>query len=525
MSTGTALTQLETMDSDWLQAVALPLDGSPCGEDPRYLDDFLAIKQEIDKLQGNDYPRMVELCRRMLAETSKDLRVAGYLLLASVYTDGLSGLLEAARAYRVIAQNFWQDCHPQKEGARISALRWLNNSKLDSYVRQHGSHAESDHLRELRELIDAVNRKAEEAFGEEAPRWSILDKWLNAELLKHQEKPAAAPPETLAPASAPKLAGALQPAPPQPPVTGPGSQPTAIDSERELVATTRAIRDYLLRNKDFLRAVGYTRALRWGSLALPPQRNGITRIPGPRPAAFNELKLLLDSGEPEALFTLCEKLFLEPGGHLALELQRHACTAARTMGREDLAVFIADQTASLVRRLPELLGLQFEDRHPFADMATREWIGSLLASPEQGHGAETQKDPWETDLGGLLDEARQLLQRKKLPAALGTLKLCPVHNEKQRIQVQLTMARLCLEGGRPEVAVPVLDELHDTVQAKSLDIWDPALAIEVWKQLLEANQALLPQAAARDKEALCARVAEIKALICRIDMEAAARLF
>ncbi len=511
----------ETASPEWLEGVTSPLPEASCGTDPRYSDDFGTIKQEIDKLKGNDFARVAALCIEVLSTQGKDLRVAGYLLLASTYTSGIGGLVGAAGAYRALVERFGKGCYPQKESMRLTALGWLNNGKLESYVRQKLDEAEPSRLIELRSMIDAVNEGIAAAYGEDAPRWTSLDRALDKALKSLPAEPAPEPAATVPAAVAAKpQPAAVSMSPSASPAT-PAASTATIGSERELVTATRAIRDHLVQNKDFLRAIAYTRALRWGALQLPPHENGKTRIPAPRPSALNELQQLGSAGHPEALLTLCENLFLEAGGHLLLDLQRAAFEAAQGMGRSDLAEFIAEQSVSLLRRLPELAGLQFENGHPFADMNTRSWIEERLAPAT---ATTEERGAWEQELEVLLESGRQLLRKKQLPAALGLLKGCPVHNEKQRLHLQLAKARLCLEGGRAEVALPVLEDLADQVERQSLSTWDPSLAIDIWKQQLEASQACLKKASGEDKATLMATVSRLKRLICRTDLEAAARL-
>ncbi len=510
--------------SAWLQALGSPLQSHPCGEDPRYLDDFLLIKQEIDRVQGNDYARVVQVARPLLAERSRDLRVAGYLLLAAAYVEGLPGLLEAARGYLLLLERYGRDCHPHKEAARVAALAWLNHTKLDSYARQQAEAANQAHLEELRQVIDGVNHWALTHLGEAAPRWTVLDKWLQKRLSPlpppQEESPKVAPllREVTRAAEPPRQ---VAPQPPLPDGNRPGS-------ERELVQWTRMIRDYLLASGDDCRAVAYTRSLRWAALSLPPHQDGTTRIPAPRAAARNELQQLLTAGQPRALFLLCEKLFLEPGGHLDLDLQRHAWQAARQMEQPELARLIAEQTTALTRRLPELPNLRFEAGEPFADSSTRQWLAGLApaAPPAQAaQAASRSQGPATGHLTEQLAAARALMQSQQLPAALGLLKTCLADNDKQRLELQLAMASLCLEAGRPEVAQPVLDELQAWVEEKSLHLWDQQLALQVWTLSLESTRALLQRTPAQERGALSEKMAELQSRICRIDLEAAARLF
>ena len=65
-----------------------PFPGYLAGQDPRYGDEFVLIKAEIDKLAFNDYNAVMTLAGEILQNESKDLRVVGYYLLASTYLHG-----------------------------------------------------------------------------------------------------------------------------------------------------------------------------------------------------------------------------------------------------------------------------------------------------------------------------------------------------------------------------------------------------------------------------------------------------
>ncbi len=500
---------------EWLRKIADPLNGNGCGEDPRYGDHFGMIKREIDKLKNNDFVRVEELCLEILSTQSKDLRVAGYLLLAATYCSGIAGLIDAVRVYQALIDGYGKNVHPQKESMRVRTLEWLNNGKLEGYARQKMAQAEGFQLRELRLLIASLNQTIRDTYGDSAPCWTSLVAVLDSRL---EQLPVAAAPEApAAPETQPQrnlslAANTLADAP---------VELGTITSERDLVTATRAIRDYLLGSNDELRAIAFSRALRWGALQLPPNENRQTRIPAPRQTALNELAQLAGGNHPEALLSLCESLFLEPGGQFLLDLQRIASEAAQSMGRADLAELITQQSLVLVRRLPELPSLQFENDYPFADLSTRNWLEERLL-PAAASPVNTEV--FTQELEALIENGRKLLRQKQLPGALSLLKECAARDEKQRLQLQLAKARLCLEGGKAGIALPLLEALATQVEAQSLDIWEPELAIEIWSLHIETSQGCLKKASGEEKALLNAAIARLKRQICCTAPEIAARL-
>ena len=181
----------QTRLPEWLTAVSTPVTTeNPCGEDPRYLDSFLLIKEEIEKLSGTDYERVINDSRELLCSTTKDLRIAAFLLLASTFVDGWPGLYHGLCCYRILSEEFWDQCHPQKENQRQAALMLLNNPRLTAFA--ENSHAVEDH--ELTEAISQeivrINAFLVEKLGGDVPRLSGLAQWFGKKTKEATPKPA-----------------------------------------------------------------------------------------------------------------------------------------------------------------------------------------------------------------------------------------------------------------------------------------------------------------------------------------------
>ena len=121
--------------------------------------------------------------------------------------------------------------------------------------------------------------------GDEPPVWNVLDQWINEQLA--QKQPIQEKQETAGtPAKKDKApASATQSSP------GLSSQPSGpLSSDKELQSATRAIREYLFEKKEYVQAMSYGRALRWGALAVPPNENGRTKIPAMRETGLQGLE-------------------------------------------------------------------------------------------------------------------------------------------------------------------------------------------------------------------------------------------
>lgn len=104
--------------------------GSETGDDPAYDDNFLLMREEINKISGTDSARLCELARKCLCECAKDIRVVTWYVQARLSRDGEKGLAEGLLLLVAMLTRYGQACHPQRPVARKAALEWLNSAKV-----------------------------------------------------------------------------------------------------------------------------------------------------------------------------------------------------------------------------------------------------------------------------------------------------------------------------------------------------------------------------------------------------------
>ncbi len=122
----------------------LPPPLGPCGDDLIFSPEFDAIQEArrfddpsisqgewVAEIKEADWPGVARLCLGILANKSKDLRVACWLIEARCKIDGLAGLAEAYTLLAALCESFWNDIHPQPEDGdleqRVGVLDWLAN--------------------------------------------------------------------------------------------------------------------------------------------------------------------------------------------------------------------------------------------------------------------------------------------------------------------------------------------------------------------------------------------------------------
>lgn len=114
----------------------------PCGPDLSFSVEFDRLQElrreddptiprgELDvEHKRADWPAVKKLAGELLAEQTKDLRLAAWWTEAAAKLDGYAGLAEGLGLYTGLCETFWDEVHPQPEGGdfelRIGSITWL----------------------------------------------------------------------------------------------------------------------------------------------------------------------------------------------------------------------------------------------------------------------------------------------------------------------------------------------------------------------------------------------------------------
>ncbi len=462
--------------SPLLQAVRAPIsEANPVGEDVTYEDSFQQLKAEVDKLQSAnadaDFERIVALGRRVLAEQSKDLTAAAYLSVGLVRTGGVAGVAESVDAARLLCETYWDDLYPpvRRMAARKNALQLLIDRSHDWLDAAKPKRGDDEALGRALASYKALQALAMEQMAEHAPVVSKMTSLLEAKLRAVPKAPAP-----------PSGDGAVGEA--VPPGAAAGELRSPANAADAVVAAAAFLHGH---DKTDPAPFRLARALHWGGLlGAPPAEDGQTLVPPFVGQRKTFLDGLLDRAQFAELVSEAEETFREQP--FWLDLQRYVVTGLDALGAPLAPARdgVVEDLVGLVRRFPDLPALAFNDGTPFADAATREWIEVRIRPALGGGEAEPVPPSGEaTALDVAYAEARTRLASGDLDAAIAALTEAADAAGRDRFRRRFYLASLCLRGGRPAVARPVLEALDAEIAAHRLDAWDPGLALEVWTAL------------------------------------------
>ncbi|HDS2561294.1 TPA: type VI secretion system protein TssA [Klebsiella aerogenes] len=498
----------------WLQ----PLSGaSPAGEDPIYDDDFLQMREEINKLSGVNTELICQHAEKILTTVAKDIRVATWYCWAKLQREGEQGLAEGLELLCGLLERFGSQLHPQRDRSRKAALEWLAGSRMTDSLSLFPEVVREEAMRTTGALLLIAGLTGNEP-DETRPELNALYGALESRLQKAGGVDAVVP-QNASTSDIPSVASHSDP-----PAIG------RIASGQDLLTQARTLAEYLREQPDgWLSAHHLMKSLRHDTLrAIPaPDAQGRTRIEPPRSDQRALLKrLYLQQNWAEMLET-ADSVFSRGANHLWLDLQWYIHQALTKSGRDTLANIIATDLKGLLARLSGLETLAFSDGTPFADEVTLNWIQQSVLGSVGGWGHDVPPVPASAgndDILALEPEAVALADSEGPDAALGWLQARPgMNTDRQKWLLRLLMGRIAEQYGKNDLAIHLFAGLGERARVVTLSNWEPELLFEVQARHLKLLRLKAGRSEA-DKARLTPVMDQLLAVLIAVDPARAAVL-
>ncbi|MEW5767534.1 MAG: type VI secretion system protein TssA [bacterium] len=522
--------------SDLTQAGVQPITpDSPAGsllgvEDP----DFEQLQIEIRKLDSLarepvDWHEVVRLSASILTKKSKDLRVLSYLCLGLFNQQGYAGLSLGLTIWRDLIENFWETLYPAliRKRGRIAAISWLSEKVGAKVGQDKPDLKDREAIDKCNNLLKRITELLDDRLAEDSPGLSQLHRPIQEHLKtleslappREEEKPKP-PPETVA-ETPPTKEGLIRRA------VSSIFKPEEITSVEQANKAIKEAQGIIRRAASFLRETDPThplsyrisRAVSWMDInSLPNNNKGRTLIPPP-PEKPEKYEQALANGNAQAVLAEAESRF--PQALLWLDLQRFVVQAMSALGTsyQEAQQAVCEELRSFLSRLPGLIELQFQNGLPLAGDQTRLWVKNEILPAKAGESpSEGKAEP--DQLKEAVKKAERLISEGKLREAVALLQkgLAQLPVRRDQFLWRLSLAKLCLEAGHPQLAIPQLESLDEESNRFSLEEWEPALSLEVLRSLLQCQYKVIEESKKRPPPPeLTERANQLYARLCRLD--------
>jgi type VI secretion system protein ImpA len=338
-------------------------------------------------------------------------------------------------------------------------------------------------LAAAKESLDALDNTGRERFGPDAPSYGKLRDALeevsrSAQSLLKAKLEKDPDPMEMAPEPGTSMVttggGALVASESSAATVSAGPEPVS----REDAAARVALVARWLRRADPKSPAPYLmlRGLRWGELRAAGNPPDPRLLDAPPTQVRTQLKRLLLDGQWAQLLELAETVMGTAQGRGWLDLQRYALSACDQLGADyhHVAEAIRSELRALLADLPALLDMTLMDDTPTANGETRAWLASLVAG---GNGVVTSASagtPAEGFTAMARDRALAEVRAGHPERAIQSL-MSQVQREKTRrgrFLGQTLLAGIMVDAGHDAVAMPILEELVQSIDAYKLDEWE-----------------------------------------------------
>ncbi len=528
------------MSSDLVQQISNPISnenpsGNQLDEDP----DFDRINTEIQKLESLhlgtenvnpvDWESVVKIGTSLLIQKSKDIRVANWLCMGLFQQQGYNGLSLGLDISLSIIENFWETFYPplRRLRGRASPFIWLSSKLTPLITGKEPSASESEAVIKSAQLIEKLIQVIDEKFGDQSPtradspNLSDLRKALQAYAVKLKvEEPA------------PRVEEKPVTEQRQPTTTAP-AEFTSISNAQQIILRACA---YMRENQpDDPIPYRLSRIIKWHSvIKLPPSNNGRTELPGILPQLVQGFQNLMNSGDWDKLLRQSENNF--SNSPFWFDLQRFIDKSLSELGESFQRVqqVIREEMAFLVKRLPQILDLQFKNGIAFADAQTKMWIETEVLPSVAVSGTEDRKVIGSEskviiseaeDIEKTLTEARKLTANGEFQKAISLLieKTEDARSYREQFIWKINTAELCLESGHPRVALQLLEAMDADVKRFSLEQWEPDLSIRVIRALLQCKRRIIADVKQPSVE-ITEQINDLFSRLCQLDIISAIAL-
>lgn len=490
------------------------------GDDLRYAAEYETLEQELGKAASVhiagaiDWEFVREGSERLLTTQTKDLRLAAWLTWSLYQRDSFAGLHAGITMLGYLCKAHWSELHPRKARTRSAAIAWLV-PRMEQVLADHVPMGEQlplfEHIAlELRSLESSLASHLDVQAPLLLPLCRRLDDMVKRAGIAHPQ------PGPMGAAIAQVKQTAAQVF----------NATTPVEHEKDAYKSLRGLQDqarplcswWLKQKATDLKPLRLARTLLWLSIDSLPERNAeqVTALRGVADKLASYRERFAQGLYADLLADLEASIARAP---FWLDGQRLAWECLNELDAEQAMREVEIQLALFLQRMPGLDELRFHDGTPFADAETRAWISARVMPHVQPAQAPDESltslagnvSAWEEALQDVLPQ----LRKGGLKSAVQKLKLGlnQARGGRERFFWQLTLARLCFQAKKYDLAKTQLETLDQTLRATGLGDWEPDLALEVLRLLHNCCELLPQNHAVRESKD------EIYRRLCHLDLE------
>lgn len=457
-------------------------DDMPCGKEYKYEDAYVAVENEIDKSTsissgaGTDWAIVVSYAEAILAEHSKDLKLASWWLFGLWKLEGWQGVERGLPLFSDLLNTFTTALYPKSIKVKNRTATWLETALTEEMTADEAAFSKLQRSEELLEQFKALEKGIQLACENEERFCRKVQQLLERTVAEKKAQESKAEVQ-----NTPKPVGTS-------PAAGASGEPslTSINSDSDVTKVLQSIKKSadLVANYRRKQGFGSALAIRLNRLQswlevdeLPANAAGKTMMNPPSESSVDTIETLVAEQEYAAAFEQLERIlkfasFWYDGHYMAYKL-------LTTAGEESAANEVQQALRHFVALYPETLDFTFNDETPFASKETKAWLAVNNSAVKD---SSVQEESEEEKRSAVIQQARAAIKKNNIKEAMGLLQSQYIQagNNIEKFQWRLAHAEIAVECGKKEISLALLEDLEKQIDQHQLDEWQPELASQVY---------------------------------------------
>jgi type VI secretion system protein VasJ len=495
-----------------INSFATPIsENKPAGNDIKGDEDFLNIKDEIDKsFDIPDWNLISSLSATILKEKSKHLYVAAYMGEAEIQLNQFKGFISGLKLMCLLLENFGNDIYPKSISARNTAIKhWTIRSEallplhLPSMISENLNLEIEQDIKRLKNLLKQYLERPVPSLNPIIQILKTIPVEKKESKKKEKESEKIDKKESIPDdASQPKSENV---SPEKQLSTSKKENKKNLDLKKtdsesltdkksikrsintlfgNIKMIARAIRDIDLKDTN---SYYFNRFYCWGNIsALPPKNaEGNTNIIAPDSKTINYLNRL----EQEKKWS---ELLKESEGYLSankfcLDLNHSSVIAANHLGtdHEAVAKIIEQEIGFFLMRFPGIEKLTFKDGSPFAESKTKKWLDQISISKGSSDNKHLESEDSKC-FEILQDIHKKESYKEMIPLIQAQIKQAISFKNKQFFRSELI--NILNSHAQYEFMIPHLEIIMDEIEMFNIEKWDQDYALKVYMWAIKMYQ-------------------------------------
>jgi len=476
-------------------------------------DEFSELKKEIQRIKAKDinWAFVSERAAYILEHLSKDLFAACYLGVAQIYLKDLEGFETGLTIIYDLITIHWDNCHPppNRIKGRHNAIKYFINHSTIAFKRKKYQNIDKciiDNIQKKLEQLENILRDTPNLLPSFKDLYETIKQISVIETIssKHVDDSKQQSKNIVNTNEATEDI-----------LKKPENiiKPTDNSEDEKEIKDYNGLIDAILKKivkplpavftDDNCLCISHLYRLnryRWLTIQNAPDCPSGTKtgIEEPNSVYKEAIKMIENKRQWFSLIRESEKIL--QSSPFWLDLNYYTAKALKQLGNDyqDALIAVQQETVTFVKRIPEIVNLQFNTGTEFASMQTKEWLQNIQ-QPQKDELVQSTTLSSVSENNSIENEINQITSKQSFEEAIATIqnKMTLCESRSDLFEYRFALANFFINNNRSKAALPHFEIMLDDIDHFRLIEWNPKQALKalssIWRVFNQQQVKISPE--------------------------------